>query len=130
MKLWYLILLIMMITLTLSSCGKPPPPPDVPTLTSQQVISIIQVYGTPHINYYLKESGSQRTVYGSPYSAGQWAAVYTGNGSWRVQGTVGGSYDGKNYYCSTTWTYTYDDKEIKLVEHIVPLITRWGGWIR
>lgn len=104
MKLWHQILLIIMLTsiLPLTGCGKS----DVPRQTSQQVISIIQVYGVPYSSYY-------EGVVGSPQPVGQWAAVYEGDGQWRVQGAVVTRYDGKDYYYSTTWTYK--STEIRLI---------------
>ncbi len=78
-----------------------------PTLTAEQVISHIQVYGLP----LLKKYG----YYGDKNPVGQWAAVYEGSGQWRVRGAVvGQSYGGKEHYYSTTWLY--QNGQIELVE--------------
>ena len=75
-----------------------------PTLTAEQVISHIQVYGLP----CLKEQGP----YGDKNPVGQWAAVYEGGSQWRVRGAVVVQQD---YYYSTTWLY-WEDSQIELVD--------------
>lgn len=96
-----------------------PPVSPAPTLTAEQVISRIQVYGVPTIPLR----------YGSaPNPVGQWAAVYEGENTWRVRGAVVTRYEGKDYYYSTTWTH--NNTEIRLVSIIgelpQPSGTGWG----
>ena len=124
-------------------CASAPPVSysAVPTLTAEQVISRVQVYGVPDDSYY-KDWG--QPIKGSPRPVGQWAAVYEGDGQWRVQGTVVASTSKSNKlleyyealargenpsrpgeyqpstsieesYYSTTWIYREDVKEIKLI---------------
>ena len=112
-------------------CASAPPVSysAVPTLTAEQVISRVQVYGVPDDSYY-KDWG--QPIKGSPRPVGQWAAVYEGDGQWRVQGTVvatyhdlhaalsaahsGADYNPEESYYSTTWIYREDVKEIKLIK--------------
>ena len=79
-----------------------------PTVTAEQVISRIQVYGLPSLEMYGE--------YGPKNPVGQWAAIYEGDGQWRVRGAVvvqtGG---GKEYYYSTIWIYQ-EDGQIELVD--------------
>ena len=80
---------------------------DVPTLTTEQVISRVQVYGVPAIPSY----------YGSaPNPVGQWSAVYEGENTWRVRGAVVTRYEGEDYYYSSTWID--NNTEIRLVSII------------
>ena len=115
MKRWLISGLLLLLLLPIACAGKPPA--DYPVLTEQQVISRVQVYG---VSYYLRITG------GSVSPVGQWAAVYEGNGRWRVRGQVAKSYQvlrwsGSRYYYdqetsyhATTWIHTND--EIRLLK--------------
>ncbi len=91
---------------------------DNPAFTEQQVISRVQVYGVSNLG-------------GSVSPVGQWAAVYEGDGRWRVSGQVVKSHsvdyvvreEGRRFerfpeqetsYHATTWIHTND--EIRLLE--------------
>jgi hypothetical protein len=78
-----------------------------PILTAQEVISRIQVYALPELEGHGK--------YGPKNPVGQWAAVYEGDGLWRVRGAVVvQTSEGKEHYYSTIWIY--QDGRMELVD--------------
>ncbi len=109
-KRFLLIGLVALVVVSLIGCAST----DRPTLTSEQVISAIQIYGVPYTNSYLTED-EQQGKYEHMNPVGQWAANYEGNGRWRIQGAVVVRYHGEDLYGSTTWTYTEETNEISLI---------------
>lgn len=117
MKKWLLLLIIGVLLIGIfGGCASEPP---IAYLSVEQVISRVQVYGVPSFPSF----GS------TPYSVGQWAAVYEGEGKWRVQGGVALQSTGETYY-QTTWIVTQD--KIKLISKVVrPKISSWtSDWLR
>jgi hypothetical protein len=98
---------------------------DTPALTSEQVISVIKVYGIPNTNYYSEPVGP-KYIYDDVNPAGQWSAAYEGNGQWRIQGEVIVTYvlsatiQRKDVHCSTTWTYNEVANTITLAHSNCP----------
>ena len=88
-----------------------------PAYSEQEVISIIKVYGVPEVNDYLSTIGQPR-IYGIANPVGDWAAVYEGDGRWRIQGSIAIQCPECEYesgYGSSTWTYLESYNEINLL---------------
>jgi hypothetical protein len=108
------ILIILLSLGTITACKQQYPEEK---MTTDEVINIVLVYGVPEFPI----SGA--------YQVGQWAAVYEGEGKWRIQGTlavqkiIGSTFilngtEGPQYesvYYQTTWSYS--NNEVKLVEY-------------
>jgi len=78
-------------------------PPEYPqaSMTADEIINIVQVYGVPAI----------------PHGAvpmGKWSAYYEGNGRWKVRGQVRLNYPSGNYDYSITWLY--DGRNVSATE--------------
>ena len=92
---WYMLLgLIPLVASLVAGCVSTQ---HYPAMTAEQVVSSVQVYGIPH---YYPGMGAN--------PVGQWAAVYEGEGQWRVQGAVVTRYQEKDYYLSTSWLCNLD----------------------
>jgi len=98
------LLMLLAISLLPVGCVAEQPVADVPQLTPDEVINIIWVYGIP---YDFPFPNAQPT--------GGWAAVYEGEGQWRIQGSVFTHIYNKTQYWTTTWTYK--DRQITLVSY-------------
>ena len=115
-KLWLLLGLTLLLTSLVAGCASEPK--DYPSITAEQVISRVQVYGVPTIR--VPQPMRQEAVPVNP--VGQWAAIYEGNQVWRVQGKVVANNLVRRYgewvrepsYHSTTWLHTNTTMELIL----------------
>ena len=77
---------------------KPPPPCPEASMSAEEVINIVFVYGVPHFPIAVS------------HPTGKWAAVYEGNCVWRIVGTMAHQTSSMGetsiIYLATTWTYT------------------------
>ena len=120
LKLALVTILIILLLIGIFSACKQQYPEE--KMTADEVINIVLVYGVPNFPI----DGVQPT--------GQWAAVYEGEGKWRIQGTVavqrprlsrflpresnGIVIEGPQYetvYYQTRWSYS--NNKVKLVEY-------------
>ncbi len=107
---YFLICLLAVLLTVLPGCSSA----SKATLTNQQVVVIISVSAVPAIDHYLEQNG-QTPLRSLVRATGDWDAVHTGDGIWRVYGPVITGYPGPEKNCSTTWTFNEIDGTIKLV---------------
>ncbi len=69
--------------------------------TAEQIIASVQVLGLPH--YF---TGQQTTP------IGHWAAVYEGEDTWRVRGSILTIYENRDYVRTTIWLHTSSQIEL------------------
>jgi hypothetical protein len=75
LKLALATILVVLLSLSILTACQPKYPEE--KMTAEEVINKVYVYGIPTF-----------PVGKSPQPSGQWGAVYEGQGSWRIQGTV------------------------------------------
>ena len=75
----------------------------IASMTPDQVINLVLVYGVPSFPLPTAQA------------VGQWAAVYEGQGTWRIQGSVFTHITSTPRYWKTTWLY--DGKTVKLIKY-------------
>lgn len=126
---WFLLIVVgVLLVASLLGCAT-----RTPRLTEQQVISVIHVYGVPYTSWYYNQKYPEDSdwyfVAATPCPVGEWAAVHTGHGNWTIQGAVVASHqewkwnpdklqfepEDRTIYGSTTWTFSEETKEIKLI---------------
>jgi hypothetical protein len=105
-KLFITIIVIILLSGVIVGCEKEQPEITTPTypeatMTADQVINIVLVYGVPEF-----------PIKGT-HSVGQWAAVYEGKGKWRIKGSLART--GTSLTWSTTWTYS--NNKIILIDY-------------
>jgi hypothetical protein len=75
---------------------------QIASMTPDEVINIVLVYGVPSFPIPAAKA------------VGQWAAVYEGQGMWRIKGSVATGTTNLRYW-STTWSY--NGKSVKLISY-------------
>jgi len=118
-KLTLLAIFIILLSLGIfSACAEEQPTQTTPLypesyMNADEVINIVLVYGVPALTDY--------PFYGRAQSVGQWAAVYEGEGKWRIQGSVTTQSikimdnPRDTIYWSTTWEYS--NNQVKLIDY-------------
>ena len=91
---------------------------DRPSLNRKLVTILVEVYGVPYVNEYIREEVGEEEAqkYGKIEvisTTGHWKSTYKGDGLWQVQGMIETKKWGD---CFTTWTLDESDGRIRLIE--------------
>lgn len=111
-----LVLVTMLVSLT--SCVLTERLSDRPSLNRKLVTILVEVYGVPYVNEYIREEVGEEEAqkYGKIEvisTTGHWKSTYKGDGLWQVQGMIETKKWGD---CFTTWTLDESDGRIRLIE--------------